>query len=175
MDNAKDDLETPVEWPQPLGIFARDLFRRADEYLGAAEHLAAGNTKVKFPTYMLLAHSLELFLKAFLSCREVPKKDTKSMLHNLDAIMAAAEQRGLPHVDHLRGFTATLQEMNRDHDFRYPTGYRLSLPKPQDCIDVIAALRERIEAEIERASVIAETQLASDTRHLRGRKLVWSD
>jgi hypothetical protein len=165
-----------VDMPQPLGLFAGDLYRRGKEYLDAFESLTHHQgDKLLFASYFLFAHSIELFLKAFLATKGVSKKDIRTLGHNLPKIMAKCVQHSMPHVAQLNEYVAHTFEMNKDFDFRYPSGYELSMPRPNECAPIAQALAAALEAIIAREHLRAQLHFASDTAKHRGKKIRWSD
>jgi len=167
-----------VEMPQPLGLFAGELFARGMEYLEAFEELTKGkNEKFLHASYFLFAHSLELLLKSFLTVHGFKKTDIRSrpLRHNLPEIMRQCELKSIPNVPNLSAYVLHTFEMNRDLDFRYPSGYRLSMPRPDECALVARALIIAIEPIVSRAAIKAQLQFASETRQHRGKKIRWSD
>jgi hypothetical protein len=168
------------EMPQPPGLYAGDLFQRGTDYLSAFEQLAEnGDARHRHAVYYLLTHSMELLLKAFLVARGVPKADLgnkkKGLSHNLAEVFTECERREIPSVDKLRPLSNQLAEMNSDHDFRYPTGFNLSVPRPSECLPVMHALVSAIRPIIVMASEDAQLRYGEMTRHLRGSKIRWSD
>jgi hypothetical protein len=166
-----------IDMPQPLGLFAGDLYARGLEYLEAFKMLAARNDgKLQFASYFLFAHSLELLLKSFLAANGVEKSVIRYTLgHNLPEIMRVCNLNSISHVENLESFVAHTYEMNKDFDFRYPSRYRLSMPRPDDCAQIADALVAAIHSTVSQAAVGAQLQFASDTRVHRGKKIRWSD
>ncbi|MEH3145202.1 MAG: hypothetical protein PGN34_07595 [Methylobacterium frigidaeris] len=164
-----------VEWPQPSGIFAGDLYRRGVEYIEAFEHLSDHMPDHKFSAYFLLVHSIELFLKSFLVARGFHKDLLwkKPLGHNLPGILAECVKHELRPSAKFSSLIAHLQEMNSDYDFRYPTIYRISVPRPSDCIEILSEILKTIYPAVERANIDAKLNFASETRHLRPRKIKW--
>ncbi|MBR1157168.1 hypothetical protein [Bradyrhizobium sp. JYMT SZCCT0428] len=138
-----------IEMPQPLGLFAGQLFDRGTEYLDAFRILSSNDLKYH-PAYFLCAHSLELFLKSYLAASGMPKAKLRAPRnnkhHNLPAFLDECEAMSLPIVVDLKDFTSAIYSMNQDFDFQYPTGYDLSVPEPSICLRVLDALREAISA-----------------------------
>ena len=166
-----------VEMPEPLGIFAGELFKRGVEYLKALEILASHKDgTLLYASYFLFAHSLELLLKSFLAANGVTKKVIRYKLsHRLPEIMDLCETYSIPHLENLKEFVAHTFEMNRDLDFRYPSGYNLSMPKPDECVPIARALAAAIEPVVNRAAIFAQIRFASETKMHRGKKIRWSD
>jgi HEPN domain-containing protein len=159
-----------IEIPQPLGLYAGELFDRANEYLEAFEILSADDTP-KHPAYFLCAHSLELFLKSYLAASgSVPKRQ-----HDLVAIFKECRALSMPDVQDLKIFVSSIFEMNEGFDFRYPSGFQLTVPNPEDCSMVLRALRETISPIIGSKRLDANLQFAGDTQHDKGKKVRWSD
>ncbi|MER9125419.1 HEPN domain-containing protein [Mesorhizobium sp. M0959] len=162
--------------PQPLGNFAHELFERAAEYLEAFAILADdARPKRYYASYFLLVHALELFLKSYLAAKGEPKVTIRRLGHELKDIFTLCEKLRIPAAAELKSFTLHMQEMNRDHDFRYPSGYNLNVPRPTECIRTVDALREAIFPIVNSAALIAQLNFAADTHHLKGKKIVWSD
>jgi hypothetical protein len=165
------------EMPQPLGIHAAELFRRATEYLEAAERLLGSpGPELSHPLFYLLTHAMELSLKAYLAARGISKRDVMGpkIRHNLSVLLSKCQELNMPAVCDLSLYVESLQEMGRDHDFRYPTSYILRPPPPQHCVNIIRALLVAIESIVATANVEATINFASETRHL-GMKVRWSD
>lgn len=168
--------DNQIERPQPLGLFAEDLFNRAVEYANAFEKLTERVSEPTFPhaSYFLLAHSLELFLKAFLASRNVDKTTlSKKLGHHLDAVHAKCKKVGIPAIAGLDDLVFYMREMNGKHDFRYPTEYALTVPRPVECLTIIEALKVAIWPAVQAVGIDAALQFASDTRGWRGQKVTW--
>lgn len=166
-----------VEMPQPLGLFAGDLYARGLEYLEAFKVLADRNDgKLQFAGYFLFAHSLELLLKSFLAAKGVEKSVIRHTLgHKLPEIMQVCKFHSIAYVENLEPFVLHTYEMNKDFDFRYPSKYKLSMPRPEECVQIADALVAAIHSTISQAAINAQLQFSSDTRAHRGKKIRWSD
>jgi hypothetical protein len=165
-----------IEMPQPLGLFAGDLHDRAVGYLDAFEVLSKqDNQALLHAGYFLFAHSLELLLKSFLAARGVTKKSIRALEHDLPRILRECTQHSIPSVANLDSYAAHTYEMNRDFDFRYPSGYQLSMPRPKECVPIARALATAVAKIVNQARIDANFQFASDTRKFRGKKVRWSD
>lgn len=171
------DDESIVEMPQPLGLFAADLMERADEFFQVFERLSEDMDGVRHAAYFVLAHSLELFLKSYLAANGVSKDKLcgRALGHNLSAIYDRCEAFSLPRVDYLRDFTYSIYYTNEDYDFRYPMGYILTVPDPVYCLQIMKQLKFALKPIISQVSINAQLQWMSDNRHLKGRKIRWSD
>lgn len=169
------------EMPQPLPIYAYDLLERADQYRKATKVLSELQPeppyKLGYPMYFSLAHSLELYFKSFLVLHGMTKKETRSsdIRHSTLKLCKLCQEAGLAHIDMLEHMALQVEEMNSSFDFRYPTGFRLHLPTMSMCIPVLDDLHDALAPVLSAARVDAELQWASDTRHLRGYKIRWSD
>lgn len=163
--------------PQPPEIYAGEMLARAEEFLTAFDRLNDGRKpELLYPSYTLLAHSLELYLKSFLLTCGVRINDLKGRKfgHNLKKLLAACESRGLPTITYFHTFLLTVHEMNRDSDFRYPSGYNLSMPSPIQCLQIMKKLKLAIHNKVGPAVLSAQLQFASDTRHMKNTKVRWS-
>lgn len=173
---SNDDI---LEMPQPLGIYAGELLERGKQYSHAFIRLVGDQTEpdLPYPTYFLLSHSLELFLKAFLAAHGVGKAELKQhpIRHSVLKLRERCEQFGFPEVENLTTLVVKIDHMNSDYDFRYPTGYRLTVPRAQDCVPVIRELERAISPLIEHIVAHANMKFARDTLHLRPAKIRWSD
>jgi hypothetical protein len=164
------------EMRQPSALFAGDLVERAADYLGAFDKLTAdGSDRSPYACYFLAAHSLELFLKAYLVSVGRSKKGVKDLGHKIGPIFSRCKQAGLPTVASLAHLVGAMAEMNSENDFRYPTGYRLSLPSTRLCKEVLYPLHAAIEPAIKRTALEANLDFAANTRHLQGSVIRWSD
>ena len=166
-----------IEWPQPPGIFAGNLYKRGIEYFEAFEHLSAHMPDHKFSAYFMLIHSIELFLKAYLIAGGFRKDQLwkKPLGHNLPGILEECEKQKLPHNYKFSLLVAQLHTMNSDYDFRYPTIYKISVPRPLECTEITREVLQSIHPLVERVSIEATLQFASDTRHLRPKKIRWKE
>jgi len=167
-----------VEIPQPLGLFAGDLFNRAQEYLSAFEYLTERGNERKFPyaSFFLLAHAIELLLKSYLAAKGVPKKELKSKFsHKLCLARDECERLLVPDVPELKLLIERLNDMNEDYDFRYPSGYVMQFPPVDHSLKIAKDFSHAIRGTIEVAHNKAEIQLASDMRHHQGKQVQWSD
>jgi len=130
----------------------------------------------EFPKYFLATHAMELLLKAFLAANGVSKRHlARKLSHDLNAILGKSEAKGLLISDELRAYVSSLQAINCDYDLRYPGGFRIVAPPSAECIRVTEVLREMVRPIISRAHIDATIQFTSDTRHLKGKAIRWSD
>jgi hypothetical protein len=169
-----------VEMPQPLPLYAHDLFTRAEQYREAAQLIedhGAGSSSLLFPTYFVLSHALELYLKAFLVSRGLTKGEIKrkEIRHSVFGLFQRCEQLDLPHIENLGHVAQQFEAMNNNFDFRYPTGYQLHLPTVEMCLPVVSELSNLLNPILNQAAIHAHLQWAADTRHLQGKKVRWSD
>lgn len=166
-----------VELPQPLGIYSGELFQRGLEYWEAYETLTEHRDKYSYVECFLLAHALELVLKSFLTAKSVSKNALRkrTLGHNLEALHQKCVEYAMPDVVQLDVFCRCINSMNENFDFRYPSGYNLHVPGPKHCREIFHMLLEKIGPIIEVASVSANLKFASDTRHMKGKKIRWSD
>ena len=172
-DFANEDV---IRIPQPLGLYAAELFQRATEYLAAFVQLDGCEPSYDYPKYFLATHAIELFLKSFIAANGISKRDlARKLSHDLDAILEQSEALGLVISDELRAYARSLQAINCDYDLRYPSGFRIVAPPSTECVRVTETLREALRPVIARAQIDATLQLASDTRHLKGKTIAWSD
>ncbi len=79
------------------------------------------------PTYYLIGHAAELFLKAYLSTKGVPVKELKGAGHDLSKLLTSAKQRDFPLVDDLPQLTM-LSLMYNQKRFEYRGRRKLELP-----------------------------------------------
>ncbi|MDQ1187113.1 hypothetical protein [Agrobacterium larrymoorei] len=165
-----------VEMPEPLGFHAKELFHRGSEYFEAFK-ITKDDERLKYPTYFLLVHSIELFLKSFLAAKGVTKRELKKadIRHDLEKLYERCDELGLPKVSYLRDFTREFKDKNSDHDFRYPTSFILRVPSPKLCIEVVDPLREALRPIISEVALRAQIDFAAETFHLRPRKIRFSD
>jgi len=165
-----------VEMPQPLGLFAGDLFKRGIEYLDAFEFLNKDREQFQFAGCFLFAHSLELLLKSFLAAHEVTKHEIRYVLrHDLPEILKRCKEYSFPFVAYLDQYAAHTFEMNKDFDFRYPSGFVLTMPRPAECAPIARGLAAAIQPIVFKASKDANLKFASETRIHKGKKIRWSD
>lgn len=166
-----------IEMPQPIGIFAGELYQRAYEYWNAFQKLIDDEKSHLHASYFLLAHSLELFLKSYLAARGISKQELRShrLRHDLAKIHDRCAALNIPMVRDLRPFCRSVQEMNKDNDFRYPSGFNLHVPSPRMCREVMEELQQKIGPIISFVHDDAQLEFISGTRHLKGRRIRWSD
>lgn len=103
---------------------ATGLWRFADEYRLAAETVqAASGDKFSAPAMYLIAHSVELGLKAFLRSRGATLGDLMDAGHSLQDLYDEAMRRHLQWLWPEAGMAAEtiqqLDEVNRNHAMRY--------------------------------------------------------
>lgn len=157
-------------------MFGGSMFDRGVQFLQAFAFLTENDDgKHVLASYYLLTHSLELLLKAHLASHGLEKKELKKLGHQLSKIFARCKDEGLPEVCDLDLLVDHLGEMNQNDDFRYPSGYSLTLPRADEAQRVLRDLVSTIEVPIKNAAVTAMLQFAADTRHLNGKKIRWSD
>jgi hypothetical protein len=164
--------------PQPLGVFAGELCERASEYLDAFDKLEGNSHRAKTPyaSYFLLAHSLELFLKACLAAKGLRKNILRKKGHNLLHLVEACDPTIIAGIDNLDRLMRGIHEMNRDHDFRYPSGYNLTIPRPQECLPVARQFQATVTTLVSEARQDANAEWGLQTQHLSGIGVIrWSD
>lgn len=161
---------------QPLGLYAGDLFHRATQFIEALEILISTERPTEFAAYFLFAHSLELLLKSHLAANGVAKREIKKELgHDLPKILDQCEAHSLALDADVIAFIRHTHEMNQTHDFRYPTGYRLIMPQLSECLAIARRLERQLQPAISAAAIKAQLEFAAETRHLKGKKIRWSD
>lgn len=167
----------PFQMPQPMGHFSGELKRRADSFLESFRRLTNPyDPELSFPAYSLFVHSLELYLKAFLATTDhITKGKIRKYNHRLTELYKECTNRNLPYISDLSLYVAHCEQMTSNQDLKYPSGYTLNFPRPPECIELAENLRDSIHPIVSSAFISAELKFASDTRHLRGRKIVWSD
>ena len=163
-----------IDVPQPIGLFAGDLLSRSKQYFAAFEALTEEDLqRLAFPRSHLYFHAVELLLKAFLAATGMQKRDIRKLQHGLAGALGVAIERGMPEMSFdVAAFCRTLDEMNRDQDFRYPTRYRTSMPPPGYCAGVYTAILRQVEATVDAA--VAEAEIPFRTQH-SGHRVRWSD
>lgn len=165
-----------VEMPQPLGIYASELYLRSSDFLDAVDTLvSARKDKHSHACYALLLHALELSLKSFLAARQEPKKELKRLGHNLAKLFDACVSMGLREDPVMRTFIEGVDDSHREHDFRYPTGFMLRVPRPDFSVGLLRKLNEAILPVIRRANSEDQLRFAEMTRDMKGKKIRWSD
>jgi hypothetical protein len=167
-----------IEMPEPLGLFAGQLFDRGSEYLAAFRLLSKHEDEMMHAKYFLLAHSFELLLKSFLAASGITKaelKHPKKFGHDLDKIFAGCRRLSLPHIENLEFFVREIAEKNSDYDFRYPSNYNLYLPSPKLCLELMDPLEAVLRPIISQVRVSAQLKWAEETMHLKPAKIRWSD
>lgn len=160
--------------PQPLGLYAGDLRRRAQEFLTAFERLSSDSPEdLAFPRYFLMAHSIELFLKAFLAAHGMSKSELrKRFSHDLEKILPACLDLGLQLRSEYRAGILNFHEMNRHYDLRYPSAYRLTLPSPPLAMELATAIDQAIAPTVEGQRIRDELKFHSEHR---GFSVQWID
>ncbi|WP_147021428.1 hypothetical protein [Methylobacterium radiotolerans] len=163
------------EMPQPLGLFASDLYQRGSEFLSAANLVFRQAADLSYPGNYLLAHALELLLKSHLASCGTSKQSIKKLGHDLTSIFTECISLGLPKINKLPDLVEHISVMNSDHDFRYPTGFDIMMPVSQSSVAIVGELKANIGRQVETARAASSLKFAADTRHLRGKKVRWSD
>lgn len=150
-------VSEPITKPQPLGLYAGDLFARAEEFLLVFEALVQDDA-MRHARYFLLAHSIELAIKAFLAAKGVPKAKLRGRPYGHDIVFMWSEagRLGLKSDTDLGTFVANTAEMNDRFDFRYPSGYRLHVWGPKSASDAMRRMLEAVHPAVEMARVDAE-------------------
>lgn len=181
MDESQLGEGEVLEMPQPLSLYAFDLFERADQFRRATQVLAELQPtppyKLAYPMYFALAHSLELYLKAYLVLQGMTKKETKqaSIRHSPSKLCDLCYEQGMTRIDMLAHLALQIEEMNSAFDFRYPTGFILHLPTMGLCLPTLEELHNMLRPIVTNARAAGRMQWAADTRHLEGNKIRWSD
>ena len=135
-----DDPEDPIDRTSPLG-----LYRYADEYRAAAEIVQSQKPgKLIIPIYYLYGHAIELALKAFLRSQGQTVEQLKSLGHDLEVALSAAEASGLAGFMTLPADDRTALELlnpyYRDKELEYIKVGTKHFPTPQSlrhCVDTI--------------------------------------
>ena len=60
--------------------------------------------------------------------------------------------------------------MNSDHDFRYPSGYNLTLLNANECVDIIDNLHEALSSIVRLAGGKGQVDFVKNTVHLKGKQ-----
>ena len=160
--------------PQPLGIYANELYHRAKIYTEANAVLdVEANKDFLYPGFFLLAHALELALKSYLAACEVSKDDIRDYGHDLKKLHTDCLEKGLPQVEDVDHLVRHLARMNKGPDFplRYPPGYFTSVPTPAGCLAAMEALLAVIGRAILPAALQAQLQIIQPG----GGLILWTD
>lgn len=167
----------PIIVKQPLGYYAKDLLDRANEYWSAALALNdTGNKGHTYPIYFLIAHALECYLKAYLTANGVPKKHIKRNLgHNIIKIYEECINHNIPEINDLKKLCENMNEMNKDYDFRYPTGYKLLVPSIESCTPIFNEIIQKITPVITAASISAKLEFYNSHFDLIGKRIIFDD
>lgn len=122
--------------------YSNRLVVRAMEYANAFEALDPETNRAHFyPAYHLLALSLELSLKAYLSSHLVPETELRDIGHKAEKTLKRAEALGLPEVLNLRHLATAIDQLNgSSHSLRYPDIFVSLAPAPSDCLAAVRAL-----------------------------------
>lgn len=162
--------------PQPNGLFAGDLLRRANDFIESFDKLTSNEPNPSFSAQFLIFHGCELLLKAFLASQEVSKKEIRTYSHDLEKLIESATSGYSLHAtESFQRLITRLNMMNRDHDFRYPTGYNLSVPPPDECLEVITPQKEIISEIVLECEHKALLLHRANTRKWLGHQIRWSD
>lgn len=167
-------MNDTVEINQPLGLYSGDLFDRGCEYLAAFKFLNDKEERFLFAGYFLLFHSIELLLKSFAAAKGLSKRDARRLGHDIEKLLDLCEKRKIPHIENISVLVHQMAHINKHHDFRYPTDYRLNAPRPDFCIQVIDNFVLVIEPTVTMARMDALLQFSAD-KSLKGKKVRWSD
>lgn len=156
-----------LDHPIPLARLAVELHKRGGQFYEAFKCLSDDPLpKLPHPAYFLLNHALELLLKAFLVSEGAEPKDLLKLGHNLRRLFEACKQKGLPEVPNLHHLVRHLSHQNSDHDFRYPSFYKLTVPVASECQAVmdglVDALRPKMLDQQLRALVTSSGSAAAD-------------
>lgn len=129
---------------------AREYLRMARDYASAATELfeSGAYQGCRLPFFMLVAHALELSLKAVLSAAGADEERLMGIGHELDGCFRMALQTGLyPRSDPV-GVANLIQALVAPHTFqafRYPQPFGWALPEPGEAngtlhrhLDVVA-------------------------------------
>lgn len=105
----------------PDDVFSGKLLKFADEYKNSAHALSKNTDKPPVPYYFLLSHSIELYLKAFLSAKSTKLRRMRDLDHCLSCLYSEAKTYGIncsevkieDHLWHIKEYT----ELFRFPDF----------------------------------------------------------
>lgn len=101
---------------QNCGAPAEAFLTFALEYQLAATKLFEIREQVNAPLHILMAHAIELALKAYLRSREV---DLAGKKHDLGRLLGECSEHGLKVGMDLRNVVEGLESENKHHGFRY--------------------------------------------------------
>lgn len=91
--------------------------------------------------------------------------------HSLSKAFRKCRSLAMPDVESLDPLAERLDEMNRDHDLRYPSGYTLSLPTPKESLTIAYAFKDTIKPVLNIEYWRAALRLASGTCNHRGKQI----
>lgn len=134
--------------PTPLS-----LFTFAESYLQAAIRLEAHQgapLASDAPLSFLLAHALELTLKAYLLHKNYPEDRLKNIGHNLEKLAKTCKRAGLPHqttVDEENNL-ARLSGQHQNHQTRYANTEGTEQPDHKMMIEMIQRIRHTISKDL---------------------------
>lgn len=143
MSDSEDEPKPFAVIAQPLGMYAGELLARSREYLEAAKAVAEAHphpSSLVHPKYYLLAHSVELSLKAFLAAKGETKRRLRKLGHVLPDLVTAAAGRGLAEIEHFDVLVGHLWTINENYSLRYPEGYILSILRFDQAAAIAATL-----------------------------------
>ncbi|PIZ30598.1 MAG: hypothetical protein COY40_04330 [Alphaproteobacteria bacterium CG_4_10_14_0_8_um_filter_53_9] len=129
------------------------LFTFAESYLQAAIRLEAHQgtpLPSKAPLSFLLAHALELTLKAYLLHKNYPEDRLKNIGHNLEKLAKTCKRAGLPHqttVDEEKNL-AYLSGQHQNHQTRYADAGGTEQPDHKMMIEMIQRIRHTISEDL---------------------------
>lgn len=95
--------------------------------------------------HLLIAQSLELFLKTAFLCHGGGVVDLKKIGHDLSAALEMAERAGyVSNCAKLKWTVQKMRETHFEHHFRYGDKAKVTLPEFTDSIEVLACLYEEV-------------------------------
>jgi len=174
--SCSEDRDGPIPdavLPQPRGMHARELLTRAEEYLKAARAVGEAHpNRLIHPTYYLLAHSVELGLKSFLSAKGHSKKALRKVGHDLPELVTLATDEELPEIEHFDVLIGHLWRINKDFSLRYPVGYIHAVLKFDQAANIAKTLLAATNQAV--TPVYFEDWLRFIGKY-RDKYVVWSD
>lgn len=158
---------------QPLGMYGGELIARSREYLRAAEAIEEIHPKALIhPTYYLIAHSVELSLKAFLAAKGETKRRLKNLRHDLPELANEAADRGLGEIEHFDVLVQHLWTINADYGLRYPVGYIREVLQFDQAASIATTLLNAADAAVTPVHLRDRLKFLSQ---YRDRYVEWSD
>lgn len=138
------------------GHISRRFWGLSQSYFDAAKLVSTSGNKLVPPFYLLLCHSLETSLKAYLAATGTSIDDLRNVGHRIVDAYNLAKTSGLPELsDHAVNAIPLLSEFHSANVFRYPKKNKdgsivhiSSVVNMPEAIEVVSEIRRSLQPRV---------------------------